>query len=92
MTDRAKQLRLRGKAISNRRSRLRKAGLLPPLPVCPCGKRALSDRWQGFCSVCARALGLDTRNRLRTRPRRSLRLAAGVILLELLHEGREAGR
>ena len=38
---------------SYKRSRLRKAGRLPPVPTCPtCGKRVISDKHGGLCSRC----------------------------------------
>jgi hypothetical protein len=46
-----------------RRYRLRKAGLLPPIPRCDCGRQVRTDRWQGLCSTCARLTGLDTRRK-----------------------------
>ncbi|GDX76041.1 hypothetical protein LBMAG41_11170 [Cyanobium sp.] len=43
-----------------KRSRMRKAGLLPPLPICPsCGARCFTDRWLPLCSLCARRRGHD---------------------------------
>jgi hypothetical protein len=61
-----------------KRYRLRKAGLLPPFPVCTsCGARCTTDQWLPLCSVCGRG----------KTPRR-LRLAAEQILAELRAEAR----
>jgi hypothetical protein len=77
---------------SRKRYRLRKAGLLPPFPVCTsCGARCTTDQWLPLCSICARRRGHDpSRNQLRARKHepRPLRLAAEQILAELRAEAR----
>jgi hypothetical protein len=76
-----------------KRSRARKAGLLPPIPRCPsCGARCLTDRWLPLCSLCARSKGHDSSRQTRGSAR-PLRLAADQLLDELRTEARaEAGR
>jgi hypothetical protein len=87
----------RKRADSSRRSRLRRQGLLEPLPHCPrCGARCCTDRWLPLCSVCARRLGHDGgHSRLRARQQRKPRalvLLADQLLAELRAEARqEAG-
>ena len=76
---------------ANRRWRLRKAGLLPPMPTClRCGAMCINDNWLPLCSLCARRCGLDLKQRnqygalkYKFRP---LRIAAEKILLELRDE------
>jgi hypothetical protein len=80
-----------------KRNRLRKAGLLPPLPTCPkCGARCFTDRWLPLCSLCARSAGLDLAARSWLRQSRSgkhqpraIRLAAEELLLQLRAEARK---
>ncbi len=80
---------------ATKRSRMRKAGLLPPLPTCPkCGARCTNDRWLPLCSLCARILGMDNcadryqGNYGKQQPR-AVRLAAEEILLQLRAEARQ---
>jgi hypothetical protein len=62
-----------------KRSRLRNAGLLPPLPICTgCGAKCYSDRWLPLCSQCARLSPLS--------------LAAQQILAELRDEAWAEGK
>lgn len=96
MTDRAAAIKFamrRKHADRSRRSRLRRAGLLEPLPRCPrCDARCNTDRWLPLCSTCARKQGLDSGRQVRGTAR-PLRLAAEQILDELRAEARaEAGR
>jgi len=61
-----------------KRHRMRKAGFLQPLPVCPrCGAKCTNDRWLPLCALCARAV------HGRTRKARPVRLAAEQIIREL---------
>ena len=84
MTDRAKELERRSARERVARYRARKAGLLPPLERCDCGRKALSDRWGGLCSTCAREQGVDRRGSTRERGTpRPVRLAAEAMLREL---------
>jgi hypothetical protein len=78
--------------LAAKRSRLRKAGLLPPLPNCRrCGAVCTNDRWLPFCSLCARILGMDNcADRYRKHPPRAVRRAAEGILLQLRAEARQA--
>jgi len=63
---------------SEKRHRLRKAGLLPPFPICSrCGGKCQTDRWLPLCSTCGRS-----------KAPRHLRLAAEQILAELRAEAR----
>lgn len=74
--------------------RLRKAGLLPPLPRCPrCDAKITSDRWLPLCSRCARKAGLtpESHQRRRQHQPRHVRLLANQILEELRAEARRAG-
>lgn len=65
---------------SEKRHRLRKAGLLPPFRVCSrCGGKCQTDRWLPLCGTCARQVGENPR---------PLRLAAEQILAELRAEAR----
>jgi hypothetical protein len=80
---------------ATKRSRMRKAGLLPPLPTCPrCGARCTNDRWLPLCSLCARSVGVDHADRYQSRSGkhqpRAVRLAAEEILLQLRAEARAA--
>lgn len=76
MTDRATELERLENRQRVQRYRMRKAGLLPPLPLCPnCGAQCRTDRWLSLCSNCARA--------------RPLRLAADAIIRQLRAEARE---
>jgi hypothetical protein len=86
----AAQRRKQNEAV--KRSRARKAGLLPPIPRCPsCGARCLTDRWLPLCSLCARSKGHDATRQTRGSAR-PLRLAADQLLAELRAEARqEAG-
>jgi ribosomal protein L32 len=89
----AAEFQRRKSRAAMKRSRLRKAGLLPPLPICPrCGAKCCTDRWLPLCSICARRRGHDpSRNQLRARKHepRPLRLAAEQILAELRAEARQ---
>lgn len=91
MTDRAVAIEYamrRKYAESCRRSRARRAGLLPPLPTCPrCGAKCHTDRWLPLCSTCARKQGLDSGRQVRGSAR-PLRLAAEQILDKLRAEAR----
>jgi hypothetical protein len=72
-SDRAAEFRRRKAVESMKRSRLRKTGQLPPLPVCSsCGAKCYTDRWLPLCSQCARLSPLS--------------LAAEQILAELRDE------
>jgi hypothetical protein len=83
----------RKRADACRRSRLRAAGLLEPIPRCSrCDTRCFTDRWLPLCSVCARRLGHDGgHSRLRARQHRQPRelvLLADQVLAELRAEAR----
>jgi hypothetical protein len=73
----AAEFERRKQSAACKRSRLRRAGLLPPLPRCPdCGAMCTNERWfneQGepLCSLCARLQGIDRRP---SRKRREVRL------------------
>jgi hypothetical protein len=93
LSDRAKEFeRMRARAAM-KRSRMRKAGLLPPLPTCTvCGKKCTVDRWLPCCSICARSAGINfigsNGARARNHQPRAIRLAAEEILLQLRAEAR----
>lgn len=90
MTDRSAAIQAALRRKQNeavKRSRARKAGLLPPIPRCRCGARCLTDRWLPLCSTCARAKGHDSSRQTRGSAR-PLRLAAEQILDELRAEAR----
>ena len=77
-TDRAAELERANAAQRVKRHRMRKAGFLPPLPVCPqCGAKCTNDRWLPLCSLCARVV------HGRTNKARPMRLAAEQIIREL---------
>lgn len=70
--------------------RLRKAGLLPPLPRCKrCGARCLVDYYLPLCSICHRRI--EHNQRQQRRPN-ALRDTAEAIIQELRREAREARR
>jgi hypothetical protein len=98
LSDRAKEFERQRVLAAVKRSRMRKAGLLPPLPTCPrCGSRCNTDRWLPLCSTCARSAGreipVNRGTRARTCKPRAVRLLAEEILLQLRAEARaEAGR
>jgi hypothetical protein len=80
-TDRAAELERANAAQRFKRYRMRKAGLLPPLPACPqCGAKCTSDRWLPLCSICARRSSWGTRQGCQPR---EVRLMAEQIIREL---------
>ncbi len=82
----AAQRRKQNEAV--KRSRARKAGLLPPIPRCTgCGSRCFTDRWLPLCSTCARTRGHDSTRQARGSAR-PVRLAAEQLLAELRAEAR----
>jgi hypothetical protein len=84
--DRVEELKRIKRRQSFRRWKDRKAGLLPPLAVCPrCDRRMYTDRWAPYCSRCATALGWKKQGR--GTPRR-VRLLGEAVLAELLTEAR----
>jgi len=97
VSDRAKEFERQRQRAALKRSRMRKAGLLPPLPICPrCGSKCTTDRWLPLCSVCARSAGreipINRGARARRHQPRAIRLAAEEILIQLRAEARaEAG-
>ena len=98
LSDRAAEFERQRVRAAVKRSRMRKAGLLPPLPICPrCGSRCVTDRWLPLCSLCARSAGreipVNRGIRARTCTPRPVRLLAEEILLQLRAEARvEAGK
>jgi uncharacterized Fe-S radical SAM superfamily protein PflX len=97
LSDRAKELeRIKARAAM-KRWRMRKAGLLPPLPTCTvCGSKCTVDRWLPRCSICARRAGLNfigsNGARAQTHQPRTVRLVAKEILMQLRAEAKaEAG-
>lgn len=87
MADRAEELRRQENREKVARYRARKAGLLPPIPRCECGRKALTDRWGGLCAICAREKGVDRRSSAQERGTpRTVRLAADAVLRELRRE------
>lgn len=97
VSDRAREFERQRQRAALKRSRMRKAGLLPPLPICPrCGSKCTTDRWLPLCSTCARSAGINfigsNGARARRHQPRAIRLAAEEILLQLRAEARaEAG-
>lgn len=52
-SDRLRQLERAAAQARSRRSRMRKAGLLPPLPLCPaCGTKILQQKTLPLCASC----------------------------------------
>lgn len=98
VSDRAREFERQKQRGAVKRSRMRKAGLLPPLPACQrCGATCNTDRWLPLCSLCARSTGIDfigsSGSRARRHQPRPIRLAAEEILLQLRAEARaEAGK
>lgn len=96
-SDRAKEFERMKARAARKRWRMRKAGLLPPLPTCTvCGSKCTVDRWLPRCSICARRAGLNfigsNGARARVHQPRGIRLAAEEILLQLRAEAKaEAG-
>lgn len=88
MTDRVEELRRQENREKVARYRARKAGLLPPIPRCECGRKALTDRWGGLCAICAREKGVDRRSSSAQGhgTPRTVRLAAETVLRELWGE------
>jgi hypothetical protein len=92
-SDRAAEFQRQKHLAAMKRYRMRKAGLLPPLPICPsCGAKCTTDRWLPLCSICARKAGLNfigsNGSRARKHEPRQRRLAAEQILAELRAEAR----
>lgn len=84
--DRAAELQRIKRRQSFRRWKERKAGLLPPLPICPrCDRRMYTDRWAPYCSRCATVLGWKRQERGKPR---QVRLLGEAVLAELLAEAR----
>lgn len=89
MTDRAAEFQRRKNLAAVKRSRMRKAGLLPPLPLCSnCGAQIRSDRWLPLCSLCAKARDKRRDSRGRLHKARAVRLAAEEIIHQLRAEAR----
>jgi ribosomal protein L32 len=90
MTDRAAELERLKSQQRVKRYRDRKAGFLPPLPVCPkCGAKILTDRWLPLCSICGRNTSGERRgSRGQLHKARPVRLAAEEIIRELRAEAR----
>lgn len=88
MTDRAAELERLNARQRVQRYRDRKAGLLPPLPLCPkCGAKVVSDRWLPLCSLCARSISGERRgSRGQLHQARPVRLAAEEIIRQLRAE------
>ena len=89
--ERAVALRRQSKRIVAARYRLRKAGKLPPVPICRrCQARCFTDEYLPLCSLCARHCGTDLRQRTEQftgkRELRPLRLMAEQILVKLRQE------
>jgi hypothetical protein len=54
-SDRLRELERAANRARLRRSRARKAGLLPPLPICPvCGGKVLQEATLPLCRICWR--------------------------------------
>lgn len=89
-TDRAAVLQRLKNNQRVKRYRMRKAGLLPPLPECPrCGAKVVSDRWLPLCATCARNSSGERRgSRGQKHKARPVRLAAEQIIQELRAEAR----